>query len=135
MKKYFFGAAALVLAIAFSAFTSPKFANRTFVYSPTGLDAGTFDEDAVEKSENWLLTTVACVQESQERACSFVLDIPAGQESNFYNTTTGRLKPLSGSIGVQIFASALDANNAYVTDVQKTGSVSIDTDIDNIDMP
>jgi hypothetical protein len=42
---------------------------------------------------------------------------------------------LSGSTGVQIFATSYDAQNAYLMDVQKAGSVSIDTDIDNIEAP
>ena len=127
MKKYIFSVFAIVLAIAISSFTKPTTTSKIFVYSPS---TSTYTKAAVEDEANWILTTVSCDQEAQQLACSIEIEIPAGQESNFYNTSTGRLIPESGGIGVTIVASLWKAFRAFVADVLRSGA-SVVNDLAN----
>jgi len=128
MKKYLFGALALVLAVGFSAFTKPSTTSRIFQYSPT---TPGFTKALVETESNWVLTTVACTAATPQKACSVEIDVPAGQESSYYNTSTGRLIAESGTVGVDILATQHDPLTFYVADVEKS-NVTIVNQLHNI---
>jgi len=120
-----------VFAITFSAFTKPSTTSKLFVFKGT-----IFTVADVENEANWELETVGCEHQANQRACSFEIEIPAGQEANFYNTSTNKLKSESGSIGVSVDATQLsgDPANSYVIDVLKSNS-SLVNQIDNIAKP
>jgi|GEM_PF-4677423 len=70
MKKYYTGVAAVLIAIAAAAFTTPKVTNVSFVYDPPSM--GDYSRSSVQDKNNWVPGTESC-DDTQNKACELTV--------------------------------------------------------------
>jgi len=108
MKKYFFALSAIVLAIAFSAFTSKP--TTTYVFKlKNGVDKTS--ATAVADKTNWEITSISC-SGTADIPCTITVDESFTQVDGFGTRT---LKTSGTTISIQVENGLLDtAPNPYV---------------------
>jgi hypothetical protein len=94
MKKYLFGLSALVLAIAFSAFTAPKPTSlRTMQLDVAFLgDADNYDlfNGIIQDPSNWTEAAPASCNGSVAYACEFQLDDAVNADKQYFHIVAGK---------------------------------------------
>lgn len=109
---------------------APATALTTLHFKYTPPSANDYSPNSVASGLNWLQipSNQACTQESDEVACSFSINVPAGDESEFVNgsgqpTSRVQIQPSSGS-------------DAYVMDVvDATINASVKNAVANVYLP
>ncbi|OJU27047.1 MAG: hypothetical protein BGN92_12995 [Sphingobacteriales bacterium 41-5] len=108
--------------------TAAALATLHFKYTPPSTND--YSPSSVASGLNWLQipSNQACTQETDEVACSFSINVPTGDESEFVNgsgqpTSRVQIQPSSGS-------------DAYVMDVvDATSNASVKNAIANVYLP
>jgi hypothetical protein len=113
MKKYLLGFLAVILAVGFSAFTTPKKAltTRLFLFNIT--TAGSYGPTQVAAQANWdeFTSENPCVQFDQEIPCSIEVPVDAAYVTSGHPSSIVTIVP--SSTGTDRFVTAVeDASNS-----------------------
>jgi len=135
MKKYFFGLAAVTLALAFSAFTTKKAPFTNYIFKYVGPSTPT--QSDLENRDNWNLKIdapfAACTPDLEEAACSFQTAI----NTSYRVPISGQDDLFKPSSAIQIVGKLSLSEDEYVVDRAKkvSDNSTVSASVENINQP